>query len=99
VHYDGAKPQSCVVEIFCTTGGQSLLSLLGTVEKKFSFHFKRYNLIIRAVNFCETFWTCSCSSLGRDLMVKSAKNEFFLVGLLELETANLECFFGKMKGP
>jgi hypothetical protein len=73
VHYDGAKPQSCIVEKFCTTGGQSLLSLLGTVEKNFSFHFKRYNLTIRAVNFCETFWTYSYSSLGQDLTVKSAK--------------------------
>jgi hypothetical protein len=27
------------------------------------------------VNFCETFWTCSCSSLGQDLMDKSTKNE------------------------
>jgi hypothetical protein len=73
VHYDGAKPQSCLVENFCTMGGQSLLSLLGTVEKNFSLNFKRYNLTIRAVNFCKTFWTCSCSSLGQDLTVKSAK--------------------------
>jgi hypothetical protein len=72
-HYDGAKPQSCIVEKICTTGGQSLLSLPGTVEKNFSSHFKHYNLTIRAVNFCETFWTCSCSSLGQDLTVKSAK--------------------------
>jgi hypothetical protein len=43
------------------------------VEKNFSSRFKRYNLTIHAVNFCETFWTCSCSSLGQDLTVKSAK--------------------------
>jgi hypothetical protein len=73
VHYDGAKPQSCVVEKFCTTGGQSLLSLLGTMEKSFSLNFKRYNLTIRPVNFYETFWTCSCSSLGQDVTIKSAK--------------------------
>jgi hypothetical protein len=52
VHYHGAKPQNCVVEIFCTTSGQSLLSLLGTMEKNFSFHFKHYNLTIRL----ERFW-------------------------------------------
>jgi hypothetical protein len=75
VHYDGAKPQSCIVENFCTTGGQSLLSLPGTVEKNFSLNFKCYHLTILAVNFCETFWTCYCSSLGQDLMVRSAKNE------------------------
>jgi hypothetical protein len=73
VHYDGAKAQSCIVQIFCTNGGQSLLSLLGTREKNFSFHFKRYNLTIRAVNVSETFCTCSPSSLGQDLTVKSAK--------------------------
>jgi hypothetical protein len=43
MRYDGAKPQSSVVENFCTTGGQSLLSLPGIVEKYFSLNFKRYN--------------------------------------------------------
>jgi hypothetical protein len=43
------------------------------VEINFSLNFKRYNLTIRAVNFCKTFWTCSCSSLVQDPMVKSAK--------------------------
>jgi hypothetical protein len=56
-------------------GGQSLLSLPGTVEKNFSFHFKRYNLTIRAVNFFETFCTCSTSSLVQDLTVKITKIE------------------------
>jgi hypothetical protein len=74
VHYDGAKPQNCVVEIFCTTGGQSLLSLLGTVEKNFYFHFKRYNVTIRAVKCHKTFCTCSPSSLVQDPTVESAKH-------------------------
>jgi hypothetical protein len=73
VHDNGAKAQSCIVRKFCTTGGQSLLSLLGTVEKNFSFNFKRYNLIIRAVKCRETFCTCSPSSLVQDPMVESAK--------------------------
>jgi hypothetical protein len=73
VHYDGAKPQNCVVEKFYTTGGQSLLSLPGTVEKTFSFHFKRYNLTIRAVKCRETFCTCFPSSLMQDPIVKSEK--------------------------
>jgi hypothetical protein len=47
--------QKLKVQKICTTGGQSLLSLLGTVEKNFSFHFKRYNLTIHVVNFFETF--------------------------------------------
>jgi hypothetical protein len=64
VHYNGAKAQSCLVQNFCTKGGQSLLSLQGTVENNFSFHFKRYNLTIRTVNFSKTFFTCSPSSLG-----------------------------------
>jgi hypothetical protein len=73
MHYDGAKPQNCVVEEICTTGGQSLLSLPGTVEKNFSFHFKHYNLTIRAVKCRKTFCTCSSSSLVQDPTVKSAK--------------------------
>jgi hypothetical protein len=73
VHYDGAKPQNFIVEIFCTMGGQSLRSLPGISKKNFSFHFKRYNLTIRAVNFFETFYICSPSSLGQDLMVKTPK--------------------------
>jgi hypothetical protein len=73
VHDNGAKAQSCVVQNFCTRGSQSLLSLLGTVEKKNSFHFKRYNLTIRAVKCRETFCTCSPSSLRQDPTVKSEK--------------------------
>jgi hypothetical protein len=73
VHYDGAKPQSCVVEIFCTTGGQRFAVPAGLSGKKISLNFKRYNLTIHAVNFCKTFWTFSYSSLGQDLMIKSAK--------------------------
>jgi hypothetical protein len=96
VHYDGAKPQSCVVEKVCTTGGQRSAVPAGRVEKNFFSHFKRYNLTIREANFCETFWTCSCSSLGQDLTVKSEKKmEKKSVGLLELETAVLECFLEK----
>jgi hypothetical protein len=64
---------STLVEFFCTTGGQSLLSLPGIVEKNFSFHFKRYNLTIRVVKCCETFCTCSPSSLVLNPTVKSAK--------------------------
>jgi hypothetical protein len=44
-------------------------------EKKLSFHFKYYNLSICAVNFIETFCTCSPNSLGQDLRVKIAKKE------------------------
>jgi hypothetical protein len=97
VHYDGAKAQSCIVQKICTKGGQSLLSLPGTGEKNFFFHFKRYNLTIRAVNFFETFCTCSSSSLRQDLIVKIAKKSFFFwFGLLELEMADLSNFLRKM---
>jgi hypothetical protein len=93
VHYDGAKAQSCIVENFCTMGGQSLLSLLGTSKKNFSFHFKHYNLTIHAVNFFETFCTCSPSSLWQDPIVKVQRKEiFFSFFLLELEMADL-CIF------
>jgi hypothetical protein len=73
VHYDGAKPESYIVEKFCTMGGQSLLALLGTVKKNFSFNFNCYNLTIRAVKCRETFFTCSPSSLVQDPIVESAK--------------------------
>jgi hypothetical protein len=73
VHYDGAKAQSFIVQIFCTNGGQTLLSQPGTGKKSFSFYFKHYNLTIRAVNLFEFFCTYSPSSLGQDPMVKSAK--------------------------
>jgi hypothetical protein len=92
VHYDGAKAQSCIVQNFCTMGGQSLLSLQGTSKKNFSFYFKRYNLAIRAVNFFETFCTCSPSSLVQDPMVKIPKIEKKPFSLNELEMADLSIF-------
>jgi hypothetical protein len=76
VYYNGAKPQNCVVEKFRTMGSQNLLFLLGTVEKNFSFHFKRYNLTIRAVKCCETFCTCSLSSLVQDPTVQKSEKNF-----------------------
>jgi hypothetical protein len=95
VHYNGAKPQNCIVEKFCTTGNKSLLSLPGIVEKNCSFNFKHYNLTICAVNFRETFCTCFPSSLGQDPIVEVQKSEKNSFGLLELEMVNLECFFEK----
>jgi hypothetical protein len=96
VYYDGAKAQSCRVQKFCTAGGQSSLSLPSTSKTNSSFHFKRYNLTIRAVNFFETFFTCSPSSLGQDPIVKIPKKDFFLSFLLELEMADLSIFLEKM---
>jgi hypothetical protein len=61
--------------MFAPQAVKGLLSLPGIVEKNFSLNFKRYNLTIHVVNFCETFWTCSCSSLEQDLKVKMKKNE------------------------
>jgi hypothetical protein len=58
-------------------GRQTLLSLLGTRKKNFSFHFKRNYLIIRAVKFCEFFCICSPGSLGQDPTIESAKNNNF----------------------
>jgi hypothetical protein len=49
------------------------------VKKNFSFHFKRYNLTIRAVNFFETFCTCSPSSLVQDPALKNPKIEKYFV--------------------
>jgi hypothetical protein len=40
VHYDGAKPQSCVVEIFCTTGGQRSAVPAGHSGKKLFFELQ-----------------------------------------------------------
>jgi hypothetical protein len=49
------------------------------------------------VNVFETFCTCSPSSLRQDLTVKIAIFIlfYFLFGLLELDIANLRCFFEK----
>jgi hypothetical protein len=73
VYYDGAKPQSCIVEIFCTMGGQKSVVPAGHSDKNFSFHFKCYNLTIRVVKCRETFCTCFHSSLVQDPTVESAK--------------------------
>jgi hypothetical protein len=78
-------------------GRQTLLSLLGTRENNFSFHYKGNYLTIRPVKFCEIFCTCSPSSLGQDPMVESAKtklkkNSF---GPLQQEMAVLGCFLRK----
>jgi hypothetical protein len=84
VHFDGAKAQNGVIQKFCTKGSQSLLSLLGQAQgKRFSFHFKCYNLTIRAVNFFETFCTCFPSNVGQELTVKiTNKFYFFHLGFL-----------------
>jgi hypothetical protein len=50
-----------------------LLSLLGTRENNFYFHFKRNYLTIRAIKFCKMFCTCSPSNLGQDPTVESTK--------------------------
>jgi hypothetical protein len=72
------------------------LSLPGSREKNFSFHFKRNYLTIRVVKFCEMFCTYSPSSLGQDPTVESAKqklkNSF---GPLQQEMAVLGCFLRK----
>jgi hypothetical protein len=96
VHYDGAKAQSCILQKICNTGGQSLLSLPGTSKTNFSFHFKCYNLTIHAVNFFETFCTCSPSSLEQDPMVEIPKKKKISFLLLELEMADLSIFLRKM---
>jgi hypothetical protein len=96
VHNNGAKAQSCIVQTFWTTGGQSLLSLPGTSNKTFLSTSKRYNLTIRVVNFFETFFTCFPSSLVQDPTVKIQKMEkkkWFL--LTELEMADLSIFLKK----
>jgi hypothetical protein len=85
-----------MVEKFCTTGGQSLLSLPGIVEENFSFHFKRYTLTICVVNFFETYCTCSPSSLVQDPTVKSPKIDIFPFLLTEVEMADLSIFLRKM---
>jgi hypothetical protein len=95
VHSHGAKPQNCLVQNFCTKGGQTLQSLPGSRKEFYFFHFKHYNLIVHAVNVSETFCACSPSVLGQDLTVKIAIFFFFLFGLLEPEMVDLRCFFEK----
>jgi hypothetical protein len=62
-------------------------------RKNFYFHFKRYNLTIHAVNFCEFFCTSLPSSLGQDLIVECEKININKFGLLELKMSYLGCFF------
>jgi hypothetical protein len=82
---NGLSFQKLLQETCFFVKNRQLLSLPGTMEKNFSF-------LIRAINFCKTFCTCSPSSLGQDLTVKNAKNNFFSFGLLELEMAVLTVF-------
>ena len=93
MYYDGAKSQNCIVQNFCTKGSQTLLSLLGTREKNFFFHFKRYNLTIHVVNFCKTFCTCSPSSLGQDPTIESAKSEKKFICASSTRNGKFEVFF------
>jgi hypothetical protein len=96
VHYDAAKAQSSIVQIFCTTGDQSLLSLWNTNKKKFYLYFKQYNLIIRVINFFEFFCICSSSSLEQNPIIKIPNFYFFLFLLFELETVDLSILLKKM---
>jgi hypothetical protein len=56
---------------------------------------KNFSFPIRTVNFCETFCTCSSSSLGQDLTVIKCNFLFFSFGFLELEMVALRCFLRK----
>jgi hypothetical protein len=56
------------------------------------FYFNCYILTICAANFCETFCTCSPSSLGQDITFKNAKKKVFLFGLFGLEMVVLRWF-------
>jgi hypothetical protein len=40
VHYDGAKPQSCVVEKICTTGSQRSAVFAGHIGRKLFFELQ-----------------------------------------------------------
>jgi hypothetical protein len=71
------------------------LSLLIKKKKIFSFHFKRYYLAIRAVNFFETFCSCSPSSLVQDPMVKIPEIEFFSVFAYWARNGRFEHFLEK----
>jgi hypothetical protein len=65
------------------------------MEKSFFFHFKRYNLTIHAVNFCETFCTCSSSSLGQDLTIESAESKLFSIWASWVRSGSFGVFFEK----
>jgi hypothetical protein len=96
VHWDGAKAQNYIIQNFCTNGGQILLFLSSTKEINFSFHFKRYNLTIWAVNFFETFCTRFPSSLGKDPTTGSAKKFIlFLIWASWARNGRFGVFFEK----
>jgi aspartate/tyrosine/aromatic aminotransferase len=61
LHYDGAKSQSCIVENFCTTGGQSLLSLRAQWKKAF---LPTSNVIIS-----QSVWSTFAKLFGHVLVV------------------------------
>jgi hypothetical protein len=95
VFYDGAKSPNCVVEIFCTTGGQTLLSCRAQWKKTF---ISTSNIIIsQSVRsnvmklFAHVLLVVYCKIL-RLKVQKSEKNSF---ELLELEMADLERFWRK----
>jgi hypothetical protein len=85
VHWDGAKTSKLCTSNFFNRRWSNSDVPLGQKKKKHFFHFKRYNLIIRAVNFCETF--CTCSLTARSYNWKCKRVIFFSFGLLNLEVA------------
>jgi hypothetical protein len=49
--YESQKPPHYVVQVFHANGSQSLLTMLGKVQKTFSSSFKCYNLKIYGIRF------------------------------------------------
>jgi hypothetical protein len=96
VQYDGAKPQNCIVEKFCTMGNQSLLSLLGTSKKKI---LSTSNIIISQFvqsTFLKLFAHVPLVVYGKILQLKFQFFKLFLFLLLELEMVDFSIFLRKM---
>jgi hypothetical protein len=56
---------------------------------------KNLSFPIREVNFCETFCTCSPSSLGQDLTIKNILKNYFFIWASWARNGSFECFLRK----
>jgi hypothetical protein len=92
VHYNGAKPQNCIVKKFAPKAVKVCCPYRAQDKKAF---LSTSNVLF--INFFETFISSSPSSLRQDLMVKIAIFIlFFSFGLLELEMPDLSYLLRKM---
>jgi hypothetical protein len=92
-HYESQEALLCVVQDFDANGSQSLLTLLGRVQKPFSSSFKCYNLKIYVVKIFEIFSSYFHTNVRPHLTVEFLNNDFFHSPSSVYMGAVFECFW------